>query len=63
MFLHLTQHFLVFLETHLQIVSKLILSRYDAERDIPAVCNTSDINEELGLVTHLFTDKTGKNIF
>ena len=22
-------------------------------------CNTSDINEELGLVTHLFTDKTG----
>ena len=22
-------------------------------------CNSSDINEELGLVTHLFTDKTG----
>ncbi len=32
---------------------------YDPERDLPAVCNTSDINEELGLVTHLFTDKTG----
>ena len=25
----------------------------------PARCNSSDINEELGLVTHLFTDKTG----
>ena len=28
---------------------------------VPVVtrCNSSDINEELGLVTHLFTDKTG----
>ena len=25
----------------------------------PPRCNTSDINEELGLVTHLFSDKTG----
>ena len=25
----------------------------------PHRCNTSDINEELGLVTHLFSDKTG----
>jgi P-type E1-E2 ATPase len=32
---------------------------YDEERNLPARCNTSDINEELGLVTHLFTDKTG----
>ena len=32
---------------------------YDEERNIRATCNTSDINEELGLVTHLFTDKTG----
>ncbi len=32
---------------------------YDEERDLPAKCNTSDINEELGLITHLFTDKTG----
>ena len=39
----------------------LLLSRYDEERDIPAVCRTSDINEELGLVTHLFADKTGKS--
>ena len=28
-------------------------------RDQPAVAHTSDINEELGLVTHLFSDKTG----
>ena len=27
---------------------------YDAERDQAAQCHTSDINEELGLVTHLF---------
>ena len=32
---------------------------YDPERDIQAVCRTSDISEELGLVTHLFADKTG----
>ena len=35
------------------------LELYDAERDIPATSNTSDVNEELGLITHLFTDKTG----
>lgn len=35
------------------------INLYDEERDIRAKCNTSDINEELGLVTHLFTDKTG----
>jgi phospholipid-translocating ATPase len=35
------------------------IKMYDEERDIPARSNTSDINEELGLVTHLFTDKTG----
>ena len=27
---------------------------YDEERGQPAQCHTSDINEELGLVTHLF---------
>ena len=32
---------------------------YDEERDQPAISHTSDINEELGLVTHLFSDKTG----
>ena len=37
--------------------------RYDKERDIPAVCRTSDINEELGLVTHLFADKTGNTFY
>ncbi len=32
----------------------------DPERpEVRPKCNTSDINEELGLVTHLFTDKTG----
>ena len=35
------------------------LKLYDEERDIPAKSNTSDVNEELGLITHLFTDKTG----
>ena len=29
------------------------------DRDQPAVAHASDINEELGLVTHLFSDKTG----
>ena len=32
---------------------------YDKERDQCAISHTSDINEELGLVTHLFSDKTG----
>ena len=32
---------------------------YDEQRGQPAICHTSDINEELGLVTHLFSDKTG----
>ena len=35
---------------------------YDEERDIPATSNTSDVNEELGLITHLFTDKTGYDV-
>eukprot|EP00095_Tigriopus_kingsejongensis_P003263 snap_masked-scaffold69_size418775-processed-gene-3.10 protein:Tk03263 transcript:snap_masked-scaffold69_size418775-processed-gene-3.10-mRNA-1 annotation:"hypothetical protein DAPPUDRAFT_315465" len=35
------------------------LKLYDHERGIASVCNTSDINEELGLINHLFTDKTG----
>lgn len=35
------------------------LHLYDEELDIPATSNTSDVNEELGLITHLFTDKTG----
>ena len=29
------------------------------ETNEPAQCHTSDINDELGLITHLLTDKTG----
>lgn len=32
---------------------------YDAANDQPALANTSDLNEELGQVEYLFTDKTG----
>lgn len=32
---------------------------YDENTDQPAIANTSDLNEELGQVEYLFTDKTG----
>lgn len=32
---------------------------YDEASDQPALANTSDLNEELGQVEYLFTDKTG----
>lgn len=32
---------------------------YDETNDQPALTNTSDLNEELGQVEYLFTDKTG----
>ncbi|XP_070173336.1 phospholipid-transporting ATPase IF-like isoform X2 [Littorina saxatilis] len=32
---------------------------YDPRTDLPAQANTSDLNEELGQVEYLFTDKTG----
>ncbi len=32
---------------------------YEPKRDIKAKCNNSDITEELGLITHVFSDKTG----
>lgn len=32
---------------------------YCEKTDQPAICNTSDLNEELGQVEYLFTDKTG----
>ena len=35
------------------------IAHMSGARDQPAVAHTSDINEELGLVTHLFSDKTG----
>ena len=35
------------------------LNLYDEQTDQPAKCNSSDLNEELGLVEYLFSDKTG----
>ncbi|XP_026825879.1 probable phospholipid-transporting ATPase IF isoform X2 [Ooceraea biroi] len=35
------------------------LDMYDEAKDQPAFANTSDLNEELGQVEYLFTDKTG----
>eukprot|EP00347_Sterkiella_histriomuscorum_P005770 403355333 len=32
---------------------------YDQEKDMPAKIQSSNLNEELGQVTHIFTDKTG----
>lgn len=32
---------------------------YDEETDQPAVANTSDLNEDLGQIEYLFSDKTG----
>lgn len=32
---------------------------YDKTNDQPAIANSSDLNEELGQVEYLFTDKTG----
>ena len=35
------------------------LKMYDHDKDIPAKCSNSDIPEDLGLITHIFSDKTG----
>ncbi|KAF4655853.1 hypothetical protein FOZ61_007336 [Perkinsus olseni] len=32
---------------------------YDAERKLAARCNSKSIHEELGMITHVFSDKTG----
>ena len=35
------------------------IEMYDAEKNIPAKTNTSDLNEDLGQIEFLFSDKTG----
>jgi len=35
------------------------IEMYHAETDTPAMARTSNLNEELGMVTYVFTDKTG----
>ncbi|KAF4669070.1 hypothetical protein FOL47_002720 [Perkinsus chesapeaki] len=35
------------------------MNLYDAERDLHARCNAKNMHEELGMVTHVFSDKTG----
>jgi magnesium-transporting ATPase (P-type) len=37
----------------------LRLCRYDAESDTPAQARNSQLNEELGQITHILSDKTG----
>ena len=32
---------------------------YDTERDMPTRVQSSNLNEELGQITHIFSDKTG----
>ncbi len=32
---------------------------YDAKTDTPAMARTSNLNEDLGQVKHIFSDKTG----
>ncbi len=32
---------------------------YDAETDTPALARTSNLNEELGQIQYIFSDKTG----
>jgi phospholipid-translocating ATPase len=35
------------------------INLYDEETDQPCIVNTSDLNEELGQINILFSDKTG----
>ena len=32
---------------------------YDEGKDLPAKCQSSNLNEELGMVHYIFSDKTG----
>ena len=41
------------------ILKKLLKSMYHEETNQPAKANTSDINEDLGQIEYLFSDKTG----
>lgn len=40
-------------------MSIMMKRMYDKETDQPAVANTSDLNEDLGQIEYLFSDKTG----
>ncbi|XP_040573750.1 phospholipid-transporting ATPase IH [Lepeophtheirus salmonis] len=42
-----------------KMISSRLYRRDMIYYDSNVLCNTSDVNEDLGLVTHLFTDKTG----
>ena len=44
---------------HLNIFKFILRRLYDEETDKPAKANTSDLNEDLGQVEYLFSDKTG----
>lgn len=35
------------------------IEMYHSESDTPAMARTSNLNEELGIVNYVFTDKTG----
>lgn len=36
---------------------------YHADSDTPALARTSNLNEELGQIQYIFSDKTGTDIF
>ena len=35
------------------------LEMYDDEDDVPALARTSNMNADLGMIAHIFSDKTG----
>ena len=36
-----------------------MITRICGDKDIKAHCNSSELNEELGLIQYIFSDKTG----